>query len=203
MSVQRNFAQRNNNVTKIVPKFVENLPNIVNIIDAPVYSLTVPDAQNVGGIYYVDMSGKDSCGNLLNYDGRIYPAGDIDPSGARVPIINFSLNIPVADDNSQPLKAANYPGLEFTIFFKNLPYERLNVGPPLPLLTIGIVSSENGAPLPYILSPPVPSGTALNIYPSVTFKSDGTNFNVTSSGPAGWLGLVAFSELLTISGLVG
>jgi hypothetical protein len=92
-----------------------------------------------------------------------------------------------------PVDPAFYPGFEFSIFFKNPPIDRVTVSPPL--LTTGILSLE-GAPLPYITCPPVPWLTAPNIVPSITLKSDGANFNVVSSGPAGWLGLPALTILL-------
>jgi len=207
MSVQRNFAQRNNNVTKIIPEFAGtiDLSGGESITEAHVYNLYAPDVQNVGGIYYVDMSGKDLSGNSLNYDGRIYSIGGSNNDLSGIPIILFTLKTQGDDydeDNIKPLKASNYPGLEFTIFFKNLPNLNIvNGPPPLPLLTIGMIDNDalQGIPLPYILSPPIPSLLGAHIYPNITFKSDGKHFNVTSSGPAGWLGLVAFLELLTIS----
>ena len=122
----------------------------------------------------MDMSGVDLSGNYLDLSGEFVA------SDKRINIITFRVNIP-------PI-ASYATGTEFTIFFKNIPYERFNAG-PYPLLTIGIVSSAVGdAPWPYILSPPLPTTFALTQHQSVTFKSDGTNYSVVSSGPAGWVG---------------
>jgi hypothetical protein len=55
---------------------------------------------------------------------------------------------------------------------------------------------QGGPPIPYIVSPPFPSVLAENINPSITFKSDGTTFNVVASGPAGWMGVPALSVIL-------
>lgn len=114
----------------------------------------------------------------------------MDPSGATIPIICFVVNIET--------NASHYPGMEFTLFFKNVPQ----------ITTIGILTptalTGESVPLPYILSPPIPSSTpfaANRISPSITFKSDGNNFSVVSSGPAGWLGLPAISAILAFYSL--
>ena len=194
-STQRVFSQRNNNVTQLIPKFLVNFGNnlggpFADISGASCYSLNLPNVLNNGGIYFVDMKGVDSSKNLLNLDGRF---------DNFINIINFTVNV--------PFDAAYCPGLEFTIFFKNLPFDRLPQSQGPPLLTIGLIGSGD-IPLPYILSPPAPwllgdvsmSETIKNnISQSLTFKSDGSKFNVVSSGPAGWLGLPALSIL--ISGL--
>ena len=191
MSIQRSFATRNNNVTQLTPEYSGILANVSNfdISGAAVYTLNIPDAQYIGGIYYVDLSGIDLSGNLLNFDGQLHA---LDVSGANpesyINIINFAINVPES--------AKNYPGLEITIFFKNIPYDRIDsYGPPL--LTIGLLKVD-GAPIPYIVSPPVPSILGPRIHQSITLKNDNRTFNVVSSGPAGWLGLPALSAILTI-----
>lgn len=91
--------------------------------------------------------------------------------------MNFIVNVP------QP--ASYDPNLEFTIFFKNIPY---NGFPGAPVFTIGIISTNGGPPFPYTFSPPAPSIVAYDIFPNITFKSDGTRYTAVSSGPSGWLG---------------
>jgi hypothetical protein len=88
-----------------------------------------------------------------------------------------------------PFNPAHEPGLDFTIFFKNV---QLN---DFPLLSLGLVSLD-GAPIPQIASPPLPQMTGPDISNSLTFKSDGTKYNVVSSGPAGWLGAFGLASII-------
>ena len=83
-----------------------------------------------------------------------------------------------------------------------MPFERLT---GIPLLSIGIAPESEEPRLPFIVSPPIPSSPLLgsNQNQSVTFKSDGKQFNVTSSGPAGWMGLPALAAILTAYSLLG
>lgn len=126
----------------------------------------------------MDMSGVDLSGNLLDLSGQFISGSN------SINLITFAVNIPPV--------ASYATGTEFTIFFKNVPFDRFS---GIPLLTIGIISLE-GAPFPYILSPPMPQLTAPHIFNSVTFKSDGTNYNVVSSGPAGWMGAYLLALLV-------
>ena len=187
-SVKRSIAQRNNNVTQIVPAIVTvvntNTP-LGDISGASIYRLSLPNVQNVGGIYYVDLSGVDLSGNLLNIAGTFNDKANL---------IMFSVDV--------PFPASYTPGLEFTLFFKNPPFQRVydqGLG-PIPLLTLGIV--REGIPIPYIVSPPVPWLISENISldQSLTFKSDGSNYNVVASGPAGWYGTVVLAYLLNAYG---
>lgn len=190
-SVKSAFAQRNNNITQIVPLFVSVLnqdplePS--GITNASVYQLDITDSQFKHGIYYVDMAGNDTEGDQLSYDGDFYPINPVlDPF--TISTILFIVNVDTV--------ASYYPGQELTIFFKNLPFERIEDLKDNPLVTIGIIKSD-GIPLPYICSPPFPPFTGSDISPSVTFKSDASNFNVMSSGPAGWFGVPALAAILT------
>lgn len=190
MSIQRAYAQRNTNLTQIIPEFYDILPDISNNFDisgSAVYVLNLPNVQSTGGVFYVDMSADDTSGNLLDLSGVIRVPAAGPPGAYRTSnIVNFIINI--------PFRPSYAPGLECTIFFKNIPYSNLPGTPPL--LTIGIVSGDLGSPpVPYIFSPPLPSLIA-NVANSLTFKSDGTQYNVVSSGPAGWLGIAAFLLLL-------
>jgi len=76
-----------------------------------------------------------------------------------------------------PTIAVNYPGLEFTVHFKNIPTNNGYVGvyPNATLTT----SSECD-----FLSP----GNTFNFFntASLTLKSDGSKFRVISSGPVSW-----------------
>jgi hypothetical protein len=186
MSVQRYYAQRNTNVTQLVPeRYSETLSQFV-ISDAVIYTLNITKAQLVGGIYYVDLSQPDASGNALDFSGTF--AGVNDASGTISTII-FAVNI-----DTTP---SAYPGLEFTLSFKNIPFESL---PDSPFMTIGIISASSlegeTIPIPYIMSPPVPPFAGINISPNITFKSDGDNFDVVASGPAGWLGAPALAAIL-------
>ena len=179
------------NLTQIIPEFDSILPNIggmgapLDISGSSVYILNLPKVQSTGGVFYVDLSGNDASGNVLDFSGVIVANSNT------AYIINFVVNV--------PFPASYAPGLEFTIFFKNIPYSTI----PNPFVTIGILSPESislGAPpIPYIFSPPVPSFIA-NVSNSLTFKSDGTQYNIVSSGPAGWLGLGVFAMTLGFNG---
>ena len=184
-SIARSYAKRNNNVTQIIPEY--SFSGAYNVgpydVSGSAYILNLPNLQNTGGIFYVDMSGADTAGDLLDYTG-LFTVNTL-----YIPLIVFSVNV--------PYPASYAPGLEFTIFFKNLPYARIAEifdGPPI--LTIGLGSNPTSYPSPYIFSPPVPTIIAPVVNQSLTFKSDGTNFNVVSSGPAGWLGPGALTVLL-------
>lgn len=196
MSVQRAYAQRNTNLTKIVPEFTartdfEGGP-FFDMSGVGVYTLNLPDKfQTIGGVYYVDLSDVDTDGNLLDLSGQFissYYGGEFGSNALFT--VNFAIQA--------PLNPAYAPGLEFTIFFKNIPFDRLNeINNTIPpLLTIGIVDEIGETPFPYIMSPPVPVIMAPGISNSVTFKSDGTKYNVVSSGPAGWMGIANLSLIL-------
>jgi hypothetical protein len=186
MSVSRSFAQRDNNVNKIVPVFIDTFDFEPRISGCSHYNLSVPNAQFVKGQYYVDMSGVDTSGNLIDLSGQFYSSVD---EGLYINTVCFSVE--------DPVNPAVYPGLEFTITFKNIPYNRITEI-PIPLLTIGLIKRDSDPVFPYILSPPFPPLLAPNsVNVSVTFKSDGENFNVVSSGPAGWLGAPVLNSILS------
>jgi hypothetical protein len=132
------------------------------------------------------LGGVDASGNLLNFDGVI------EASGNSITNINFIL------DSSS---AQYYPGLEFTIFFRNFQGAIDRFAEP-PLLTIGLISADGIAPAPYIFSPPLPP-LFTNGSVNLTFKSDGEQFSVTSGGPAGWLGIGALFVLLSSTPNIG
>ena len=187
-SDQRAYAQRNGNNTQLIPTLYPDPLSFGDISGCAVYTINISKAHFVGGIYSVDLSYADIAGNLLNFDGefRSITSG---PESQAIPIICFAIDVDTV--------ASVYPGFEFTLFFKNIPYDRFE---GIPLLTIGIISAASltgeAPPVPYILSPPFPPLAGSNISPNITFKSDGDNFNVFSSGPAGWLGLPALSAIL-------
>jgi hypothetical protein len=188
MSIQRTFAQHNNNKTSLLPvRYSENL-TFGNIENAAIYTINISKAEYVGGIYTVDFSQPDSSGNVLDLSGTFTSFTDISGFIPPISIVCFVLNIDTV--------ASAYPGKEITIFFKNIEFLFEN------FLTIGILSSsslnEETIPLPYIVSPPFPPIAGTKINPSLTLKSDGENFNVVSSGPAGWLGVPALSAILSV-----
>ena len=133
------------------------------------------------------MNDVDTDGNLLNYSGKLTSQ----PSNCAINAITFVLDI----SETAPI----YPGFEFTIFFKNIPYDLIGDTYNNPFTTIGLVSYNENAPIPYIFSPPFPSFLGANIFSSVTLKSDGTAYNVVSSGPAGWLGFPAIQSILLVT----
>jgi hypothetical protein len=182
MSTQRGFAQRNNNLTTLVPRRISTL-TFQNITNCAVYKLSISKAHFVGGIYSVDLSQLDLSGNALNFDGTFASLlSEGEPQ--TIPIVCF-----VVDIDTVP---SVYPGLDMTVFFKNSPE---------PFLTIGILSASSLAeetfPFPYIVSPPFPPMAGVKISPNITLKSDGDNFNVVASGPGGWLGVPALSVILS------
>lgn len=190
MSTQRSYAQRKNNIAQQLIPTLRGISGGPAISSAPYYSLTIPTHPPLeGASYYVDLSAKDTSGNLLDLSGYVY-ANDVSAS-----IINFVVDFPTA-------LSTPYTGLEFTIFFKNPPLERVPfTAGPAPLLTIGLIDLTGPGPLPYILSPLAPwlysvNPTVPRIANSITFKNDGSRYNVISSGPAGFLGLYLFAYLL-------
>lgn len=194
------FAQRNNNLTKLVP--VYEFPPLtyeypfIDVSNCPIYTLNLPDTQHIGGIYNVDLSDVDSNGLPIDLSGLVTTTGPA-ISKRGMSIIGFNVNITTP--------ASLYPGQEFTIFFKNIP-TFLNGLPSyygkIPSLTICIfLIVDEAPPIPYILSPPGPSlvgSIFANKSISITYKSDGENFNIVSSGPAGWFGQPAFAGLIEI-----
>jgi len=188
MSVHRSFAQRNNNVTTIVPeRFSESL-TFNNITGAAIYTLRINKAHYVGGSYCVDLSAPDSDGNALDFSGVFE---SIVTSDNTIPIILFVVEIDTV--------AAIYPGLECPLSFKNMPFLE-SFSTTFPFITIGIMSDasfmEEAPPMPYIVSPPFPPFLGRNATPNLTYKSNGSHFEVTSSGPAGWMGVPALSVIL-------
>jgi hypothetical protein len=187
MSVHRSFAQRNNNVTTIVPeRFPESFSEI-NITGAAIYTLRINKAHYVGGSYCVDLSAPDSDGNALDFSGVFE---SMTTSDRTIPIILFVVEIDTV--------AAIYPGLECPLSFKNMPF--LESSTTFPFITIGIMSAaaftEEAPPMPYIVSPPFPPFLGRNATPNLTYKSNGSHFEVSSSGPAGWMGVPALSVIL-------
>jgi hypothetical protein len=180
-SAQRLYAQRSStNITQIIPTYVGSLTDnsFLDMSGCVTYVLNMPNVQRVGGVYYVDLSSVDTSGNLLDIGGVLNSAANN---------INFTINV--------PFNPAYAPGLEFTIFFKNPPLDRVTYGYiVLPLLTIGFVG-QNGTPVPYMYSAPIPwdiSSTSC----SLTFKSDGSGYSVTGAGPV-WYGPALIGILLS------
>jgi hypothetical protein len=180
-SIQRSYAQRNTNSAQIIPEYNSVTTTDSGLFDlsgAAYYTLNLPLVQYTGGSFFVDLSGVDTEGNLLNLEGQVL-AGD-----NRIYNVNFIVNV--------PFQASYVPNMEFTIYFKNMPYDRFSEAP---ILTIGILKPD-GVPYPYILSPPAPVIFAPKVHQNVTFKSDGTNYNVVASGPAGWTGAYLMNFLI-------
>jgi hypothetical protein len=168
-SVVRSIAQRNTNSNQIIPVYEGTTTTTFGPFDlsgVAYYTLNLPTVQYTGGSFFVDFDGVDSSGNPINVNGQ-YRSG-----GNYVNNTNFIVNVPIA--------ASYVTNMEFTIFFKNVPYG------PGQLLSVGILSTD-GLSIPYTMSPPAPQVVA-PVTPSITFKSDGTKYTAVGSGPAGWLG---------------
>jgi len=181
-SVHRSYAQRNTNTTQIIPEYngvITDSAPFIDLSGAAYYTLNLPLVQYTGGSFFVDLSDVDTDGNPLN----LY--GEFRANSNSIYNVNFIVNVPFA--------ASYAPNMEFTIYFKNTPLDRF---PGPPVLAIGIIKPD-GAPLPYILSPPMPVLIAPDIHQNVTFKSDGTHYNVVASGPAGWTGIYLMSLLVS------
>lgn len=181
-SVQTRFAQRNSNNNQLIPVRYPNDLSFFNITNAAIYTLNITNAQYTGGMFYVDITENDADGNPLNLDGTFAALAGSPPP--EIPIIIFAVNIDI--------DPAVYPGFEIPLFFRNLPN----------LTTIGIISASSltgdTVPLPFIVSPPFPGRiVGTNISQNIRFKSDGENFDVVSSGPAGWFGVPALATILT------
>ena len=173
-SVVRNFAQRNTNSSQIIPVY-EGTTNssggpFGDLSGAAYYRLDLPTVQHTDGSYFVDLNGVDASGNPIDLSGSFVAGAN------SINNTNFIVNVPIS--------AGYVPNLEFTIFFKNIPFTRLGFPG---LFTIGILPA--GGQGPYTFSPPVPSLVSNNtVSPNITFKSDGTRYTAVASGPAGWLG---------------
>jgi hypothetical protein len=191
-SVQRKYAQRNNNLIKIVPRYETSIgaeepaegPGF-SMNDIPVYTLSLPTVQYTGGTFYVDLAENDTAGNSIRRTGEFRTVND---NEFYLPMVLFTLEV--------PFNPAHAPGLDFTIFFKN------TISEGTPIASVGLISLDENffmgdVPIPQIVSPPFPQFTGFDVSNSVTFKSDGTKYNVVSSGPAGWMGVFALASLLT------
>ncbi len=74
MSVQRAYSQRNTNIKKLVPVFMEKSDcqtPIAPLTQVSHYQLNITNLQNTKGIYYVDLSDVDSSGNPLDFTGAV------------------------------------------------------------------------------------------------------------------------------------
>jgi len=130
----------------------------------------------------------DAAGNALDFSGVFE---SIITSSVTIPIIVFVVEIDTV--------ATIYPGLECPLSFKNMPFLE-SFSTSFPFITIGIMSAsslaEEAPPMPYIVSPPFPPYLGQNATPNLTYKSNGSHFEVSSSGPAGWMGVPALSVIL-------
>ena len=187
-SVLRYTSQRNTNSTQIVPVYGGILPQggPFDLSGSAYYTLNLSKVQYSGGSFYVDLSDKDASGNPLDFSGRFLSGGN------SIAVVNFVVTVDIP--------ASYATNMEFTIFFKNIPYS--SIGAPL---TIGLLAPEallgDAPPYPYILSAPAPPLIAPFIFPSLTMKSDGTNYTVVSSGPAGWMGIYLLAILVSSLGV--
>lgn len=163
-SIKREYAQRNTNVTTVVPVINTSHTTYYNINIDPRYS----------SVFTVDLT------TITPQSGINVSTPNTSTNTGDAPYLNLSnqyvfyflLNL----DSSM---AKNYPGLEFTIFFKNARHIT-NAGESwisfyskvFPTTECDIFTSR------YMLS----SYNTL----SVTLRSDGDSFTVVSSGPQAW-----------------
>ena len=165
MSVQRSFAQRNNNVVNLVPErptsgywdgyYLLNIdPTTCSIFNVDVSQL------ETDGTYRVDPT-VDRFGytnnNITRH--RIYTAIILDPT-----------------------VASSYPGLEFTVNFINTDY---NLEDNNTFVSVCPDATLTGEGDEYYIHSPL-YGFDWSTTQSLTFKSNGTKFTVISSGPTSW-----------------
>ena len=160
MSVQRSFAQRNNNVVNLAPgeKVTSGTWNNTYLLNI--------DPRN-GSVFKVDLTGLDTIDNDLNnvdVFGKLRNEEDI-------PVVYFAVII-------DPTIATAYPGLEFTVNFLR---GDQNANTCVDVYPDATLTESYKADL---LSPQ--RGFDLFNIQSLTMKSDGERFNVISSGPVMW-----------------
>jgi hypothetical protein len=186
-------------------------PFPIDVSGVSYYSLNLETASAktpyAGQTYYVDMAGVDNRGSNIDLSG-LWISSNAGGGGSS----NFTAFAGFGVKTTVP--ATKAPGSEFTVFFTNFPplvlhtYSSSNHSPipvSIGLLPQNLSNFESSAP--YLYCPPGPqlfgnfqAGANLVTSPSVTFKSDGNNYNVVSSGPASWLGLFNFVAILAFVG---
>lgn len=67
-SVLSFYAQRNNNITEIIPERLPNDLSFLSINNSAVYAINIFNSNFIGGIYTIDLSGIDSFGNDLDFN---------------------------------------------------------------------------------------------------------------------------------------
>jgi len=150
----------NNEVINIVPDYTVPYWSSqygVFRIDPTHTSVFVADLSSAVSIYTDDVNNRvDVQGRIRNiYDKHFY-------------YFAFAID---------PTIAVNYPGLEFTVYFKNIPTSSGYIG-VYPDATLESFSGFD------YLSP----GNTFNFFDtaSLTLRSDGLKFRVISSGPVSW-----------------
>jgi len=158
MSISRAFAQRNTNVTNIIPDYTDGFSGILRI-----------DPRNCS-VFNIDLSNAQFLeSQTVNYATNIE---FVQITNAKV----YYFHIDAYATNAWRELAMAYPGLEFTLNF-TVDWELDNFNNSFISLYYDDVSCD-------ILSP----YSALYNYKhnSVTMKSNGDRFTVTGSGPQAW-----------------
>ena len=165
MSVQRSFAQRNNNVVDLVPvKATSGYWNghyLLNIDPRNCSTfnvdLTVLDITNTDNSFINQVDVEGYLTNVTNADG-----------------IDFAIIV-------DPTIATSYPDLEFTVNFVNTNYN-LDSNTFVSVCADATLIDDGNEK--YMRSPL--RGFDWSTTQSLTFKSNGTKFTVISSGPTSW-----------------
>ena len=174
MSVQRSFAQRNNNVVNMVPeKATNDLSPYWN--DRNAYLLKIDPRH--ASVFNIDVTVLDT-GNNYSRSNRIDHRGILH-SEVDVPKIETALII-------DPTIASAYPGLEFTINFINTDYNLEDEDTSVSVcLTATLTGNRNNIGEDVFIISPI-YGYNYSIIQSITLKSIGQSFTVISSGKAPW-----------------
>jgi len=160
-SIKREFAQRNTNVTTVVP-----------VLNDGYYYLNIDPRYS--SVFTVDLT------KITSESGQTVDTPDTSIIAGDAPYIRltnqyvyyFLLNV----DSSI---AKNYPGLEFTIFFKNAKYVSHTGDSWISFYSKVFPTNECDV---------FTSRYMLAYYNtlSLTLRSDGDNFSIVSSGPQAW-----------------
>jgi hypothetical protein len=169
MSVQRRFAQRNNNVVDLVP-----VKDASGNWSSRTYLLKI-DPRNCS-TFNVDLRELEYLErNIYN---RCTAYGDIDDYND-CPVIYFAVIV-------DPAIAVTYPGLEYTINFNG--YDDVNWNTCVNVFYNATLTGDSEAD---IMSPV--GGFDYRHTQSITMKSNGIKFTVLAAGPFTWYsGYVAF-----------
>ena len=165
MSVQRSFAQRNNNVVNLVPEMA------TSGYWYETYLLNI-DPRN-GSVFNVDLIPLTLTRTNLTVTNQVDVEGYLNSTS--IDGIEFAIIV-------DPTIAKTYPGLEFTVNFINTDY---NLEDNNTFVSVCPDATLTGEGDEYYIHSPL-YGFDWSTTQSLTFKSNGSKFTVISSGPTSW-----------------